>query len=106
MAYVDPFIRDVGRRRWDEYAERFSAALTLYEMATGTLPAWVAAEGLSRLNESRCHGHPAQQARFVLFLLLTGTALSTIMVAYPKTRRHDCFKRAYVARRAVLGTLG
>ncbi len=39
-AYRDPFIRDVGRRRWDDYAERFSAALTLYQMATGTLPTW------------------------------------------------------------------
>lgn len=38
--YQDPFI---GQRRpvqWDLSAERFSAAMTLYEMATGTLPAW------------------------------------------------------------------
>ena len=48
-AYLDPFIRDPGRRRWDDYAERFAAALTLYEMATGTLPAWAAQEGLPRL---------------------------------------------------------
>jgi serine/threonine protein kinase len=48
-AYLDPFIRDTGRRRWDDYAERFAAALTLYEMATGTLPAWAAQEGLPRL---------------------------------------------------------
>ena len=45
-AYLDPFIRDPGRRRWDDYAERFAAALTLYEMATGTLPTWAAQEGL------------------------------------------------------------
>ncbi|MBR9910594.1 MAG: BREX system serine/threonine kinase PglW [Gammaproteobacteria bacterium] len=46
LAYMDPFIRDAGRRRWDDYAERFSAALTLYEMAAGALPGWTASEGL------------------------------------------------------------
>lgn len=40
LAYMDPFIRDSGRRRWDDYAERFAAALTLYEMAAGSLPGW------------------------------------------------------------------
>ncbi len=49
VAYMDPFIRDPGRRRWDDFAERFSAALTLYEMASGTLPGWVASEGISHL---------------------------------------------------------
>lgn len=51
VAYMDPFIRDTGRRRWDDYAERFSAALTLYEMATGTLPGWTSSEGLPPLIE-------------------------------------------------------
>lgn len=46
LAYMDPFIKDPGRRRWDDYAERFSAALTLYEMAAGTLPGWAANQGL------------------------------------------------------------
>ncbi|MCP5011171.1 MAG: BREX system serine/threonine kinase PglW, partial [Aestuariibacter sp.] len=46
VAYMDPFIRDAGRRRWDDFAERFSAALTLYEMAAGSLPGWVSTEGL------------------------------------------------------------
>ncbi len=46
VAYMDHFIRDAGRRRWDDFAERFSAALTLYEMATGTLPGWASTEGL------------------------------------------------------------
>ncbi len=40
QAYIDPFIRDQGRRNWDSYAERYSAALTLFEMATGSLPSW------------------------------------------------------------------
>lgn len=46
QAYMDPFIRDPGRRRWDDQAERFSAALTLYEMAAGALPGWVTVDGL------------------------------------------------------------
>lgn len=41
-AYMDPYLKAAGRRRWDEYAERFSAALTLFEMAAGTLPSWAA----------------------------------------------------------------
>lgn len=49
VAYMDPFMRDVGRRRWDDYAERFSLALTLYEMATGTLPAWANGDGMPPL---------------------------------------------------------
>lgn len=51
VAYMDPFIRDAGRRRWDDYAERFATALTLYEMATGTLPAWASKEGMPPLIE-------------------------------------------------------
>lgn len=51
VAYMDPFIRDSGRRRWDDFAERFSAALTLYEMAAGALPSWVSNGGMSRLIE-------------------------------------------------------
>lgn len=38
--YLDPFLQLPGRRRWDLYAERYAAAVTLYEMATGTLPQW------------------------------------------------------------------
>jgi serine/threonine protein kinase len=37
-AYLDPFLS--ASRPWGPAAERFSAALTLYEMATGTLPRW------------------------------------------------------------------
>jgi serine/threonine protein kinase len=38
--YLDPFLIDRRPRRWDLQAERFAAAVTLYEMATGTLPRW------------------------------------------------------------------
>ena len=43
--YLDPFLGERTPPRWDPYAERFAAAMTLYEMATGQLPAW--GDGLS-----------------------------------------------------------
>lgn len=38
--YLDPFLIDRPRRTWDSHAERYAAAMTLYEMATGTIPKW------------------------------------------------------------------
>lgn len=38
--YLDPFIAQRKPPRWDLYAERFAATMTLYEMATGMLPSW------------------------------------------------------------------
>ena len=38
--YLDPFLRLRRPPRWDVYAERFAAAMTLHEMATGSLPRW------------------------------------------------------------------
>lgn len=38
--YLDPFLRLRKPPRWDTYAERFAAAMTLCEMATGQLPTW------------------------------------------------------------------
>jgi Protein kinase domain len=38
--YLDPFFHPVHRPRWDAAAERYAAAVTLYEMATGTLPVY------------------------------------------------------------------
>ena len=38
--YLDPFLRLRRPPRWDVYAERFAAAMTLHEMATGNLPGW------------------------------------------------------------------
>jgi serine/threonine protein kinase len=34
--YLDPFLENRRHRRWDSHAERFAAAMTLYEMATGS----------------------------------------------------------------------
>lgn len=38
--YLDPFLTLRRPPRWDLAAERFAAAMTLYEMTTGTLPRW------------------------------------------------------------------
>ncbi|HEX6418518.1 MAG TPA: DNA-directed RNA polymerase subunit alpha C-terminal domain-containing protein, partial [Acidimicrobiales bacterium] len=38
QGYLDPFLRRRGR--WDPAAERYSAAVVLYEMATGTKPVY------------------------------------------------------------------
>jgi serine/threonine protein kinase len=38
--YLDPFLGPPRRMRYDAAADRFSAAVTLFEMATGTLPNW------------------------------------------------------------------
>lgn len=40
VPYLDPFLALRKPPRWDSYAERFAAAMTLYQMATGALPQW------------------------------------------------------------------
>jgi serine/threonine protein kinase len=43
--YLDPFLSLRQTPRWDLYAERFAAAVTLYETLTGHVPTW--GDGLS-----------------------------------------------------------
>ena len=38
--YLDPFLSDPGRQRFDLAAERYAAAVTIHEMATGETPVW------------------------------------------------------------------
>ncbi len=38
--YLDPFLRTRKPPRWDTHAERFAAAVTLHQMAAGSLPCW------------------------------------------------------------------
>ena len=38
--YVDPFLQTRKPPRWDTHAERFAAAVTLHQMAAGSLPRW------------------------------------------------------------------
>ncbi|MCY2987164.1 MAG: BREX system serine/threonine kinase PglW [Planctomycetota bacterium] len=38
--YLEPFLASRRPPRWDLYAERYAAAVTLYELATGAIPKW------------------------------------------------------------------
>src|SRR5262249_57273543 len=38
--YLDPLLPLRHPPRWDLHAERYAAAMTLHELATGTLPKW------------------------------------------------------------------
>ncbi|MGI8984051.1 MAG: BREX system serine/threonine kinase PglW [Acidimicrobiales bacterium] len=38
--YLDPFLAERPAKAWDLAAERYAAAVTLYEMATGEVPRW------------------------------------------------------------------
>ncbi|MEQ8438767.1 MAG: BREX system serine/threonine kinase PglW [Ilumatobacter fluminis] len=38
--YLDPFLAERPGKRWDPAADRYAAAATLHEMATGTRPKW------------------------------------------------------------------
>ncbi|HAV32186.1 MAG TPA: BREX system serine/threonine kinase PglW, partial [Planctomycetaceae bacterium] len=38
--YLDPLLPLRQPPRWDNYAERYAAAMTLYELAVGSLPRW------------------------------------------------------------------
>ena len=38
--YLDPLLPNRKPACWDSYAERYAAAITLYELTTGTLPKW------------------------------------------------------------------
>ena len=40
VPYLDPFLALRKPPRWDTHAERFAAAMTLHQMATGQLPVW------------------------------------------------------------------
>lgn len=40
IGYLDPLLPLRKPPRWDLHAERYAAAMTLYELATGTLPKW------------------------------------------------------------------
>ena len=40
QGYLDPFLAERAERRWDPAADRYAAAATLHEMATGVRPRW------------------------------------------------------------------
>ena len=50
--YLDPLLPLREPPRWDSYAERYAAAITLHELATGMLPKW--GDGLSDPSHLDC----------------------------------------------------
>src|SRR5262249_47512345 len=50
QGYLDPLLP--LRKRWDLHAERYAAAATLFELATGTLPKW--GDGRSEPSQVEC----------------------------------------------------
>lgn len=46
VSYLEPFLADRDPPRWDLHAERYAAAVTLFELATGSTPKW--GDGKSR----------------------------------------------------------
>ncbi|RZS57942.1 BREX system serine/threonine kinase PglW [Sphaerotilus mobilis] len=50
--YLDPFLGLRPQRRWDLQAERFAAAVTLYEMAVGRVPRWGDGQTAAELSEA------------------------------------------------------
>jgi serine/threonine protein kinase len=50
QGYLDPMLS--LRKRWDLHAERYAAAVTLFELATGTLPKW--GDGRSEPSQVEC----------------------------------------------------
>jgi serine/threonine protein kinase len=54
--YLDPFLDHGHRREYDDYAERYAAAITLHEMASGERPVWGDGTGDPRTSSDE---HPA-----------------------------------------------
>ncbi|WP_433890502.1 BREX system serine/threonine kinase PglW [Streptomyces sp. CA-111067] len=54
--YLDPFLDHGHRREYDDYAEHYAAAVTLYEMASGERPVWGDGTGDPRTTSDE---HPA-----------------------------------------------
>src|SRR5262249_3356037 len=50
QGYLDPLLP--LRKRWDLYAERYAAAVTLFELTTGTMPKW--GDGRSEPSQVEC----------------------------------------------------
>src|SRR5262249_57967099 len=50
QGYRDPLLP--LRKRWDLYAERYAAAVTLFELTTGTIPKW--GDGRSEPSQVDC----------------------------------------------------
>lgn len=50
-SYLDPFLGSARRPRYDDHAERYAAAVTLHEMASGERPVWGDGQTDPRMSE-------------------------------------------------------
>lgn len=57
--YRDPFLGRPGRARWDLHAERYSAAVTLYELLTGAKPRYGTGTAAAQVTEAEVSVDPA-----------------------------------------------
>ena len=57
--YLDPLLPLAQPPRWDLHAERYAAAATLHELATGTLPRWGTAPPIPRTSPARSPSTPS-----------------------------------------------
>ncbi len=107
--YIDPFLPERKLKRWDTSADRYSAAATLFEMATGSRPMWgdgsadprhltddlpnvetvsfdpAVADGLSRFFTKALHRNTesrygtAEDMRVAWHIALSGTSVPTTL---------------------------
>jgi len=56
--YLDPFLENRKNQRWDSYAEHYAAAMTLYEMATGSPATY--GDGKSAVHLTDCQANIEQ----------------------------------------------
>ena len=57
--YLDPFLEQRKPRRWDHHAERYAAAVTLYQLASGptSFPVWGDGKSLAAVQECEATLH-------------------------------------------------
>jgi serine/threonine protein kinase len=60
VPYLDPFLPLRKPPRWDLHAERFAAAMTLHEMATGVLPVWGDGRSDPAMIDAEVHLEPSR----------------------------------------------
>ncbi|MFB6787756.1 BREX system serine/threonine kinase PglW [Streptomyces olivaceus] len=56
--YLDPFVENITRGRYDAHAEWYALAVTLHEMASGELPQWDDGSVLARQTDPKKWPHP------------------------------------------------
>ena len=96
--YLDPFLDDPARGRYDSAAERYSAAVVLFEMATGAVPRF--GDGLS--DPASVHDEATVEPRmFDPAVADQLTAFFRTALARKARQRHDTAAEMLAAWRAV-----